>query len=158
MEVGSTAILQIKQYIGYDVEVVSEYGKHICYKGNVSFFKHFWTLMVPSLCFAFVLLIMTLRKTAQHIHERISMHLPMCMGIGGHMWVILTRDSLLYYVGWFALYFLTIVLWVAAPLDLWNLPLAWTVVWHTAAGTHMILNLSQASHLTQSHYTLTVIS
>ncbi|EPQ54340.1 hypothetical protein GLOTRDRAFT_94641 [Gloeophyllum trabeum ATCC 11539] len=45
VEVGSTAILQIKQYIGYDVEVVSEYGKHICYKGNVSFFKHFWTLM-----------------------------------------------------------------------------------------------------------------
>jgi hypothetical protein len=64
---------------------------------------------------------------------------------GRHLVAILIRDSVLYFLVMFATYFTNMLVWVTAPSNLLEIPIAFSVALSCCLGNRMILNVREVN-------------
>ncbi|KAJ7917200.1 hypothetical protein B0H13DRAFT_1995645 [Mycena leptocephala] len=69
---------------------------------------------------------------------------------GRHLVAILIRDSILYFLVMFATYFTNMLVWVSAPTNLLEIPIAFSVALSCCLGNRMILNVREVNREIQS--------
>ncbi|KAJ7624812.1 hypothetical protein FB45DRAFT_924267 [Roridomyces roridus] len=64
---------------------------------------------------------------------------------GRHLVAILIRDSVLYFLVMFATYFTNMLIWVSAPMNLIEIPVAFSVALSCCLGNRMIFNVREVN-------------
>ncbi|KAJ6571410.1 hypothetical protein B0H19DRAFT_660634 [Mycena capillaripes] len=64
---------------------------------------------------------------------------------GRHLVAILIRDSVLYFLVMFATYFTNMLVWVSAPTNLLEVPIAFSIALSCCLGNRMILNVREVN-------------
>ncbi|TRM63111.1 hypothetical protein BD626DRAFT_402746 [Schizophyllum amplum] len=125
--------------------------RSMCVPHNIS--SRFYTFWIPFLGFESLLCALALYRGFQTFRMDKSVYTSSRLLIR-----VLIRDSVLYYLAFpsntdiyhsvFAAYFTNMLMWMAAPASLLELPIGFAVAMSCVLGNRMMFNIRQASHET----------
>lgn len=113
--------------------------RSMCVPHNIS--SRFYTFWIPFLGFESLLCALALYRGFQTFRMDKSVYTSSRLLIR-----VLIRDSVLYYLAVFAAYFTNMLMWMAAPASLLELPIGFAVAMSCVLGNRMMFNIRQASH------------